>query len=75
MVRFGEYSPLNPNFRNADKPILGLGEYEERRRILLEHKKKEYFEHIAQVWIFYKHIIQLILNILRDVNNQEYKSA
>ncbi|KAJ9580273.1 hypothetical protein L9F63_004086, partial [Diploptera punctata] len=48
MVRFGEYSPQNPGLLSPGKTLLGLGEYEEKRRQILERKKREYLEHMAQ---------------------------
>ena len=48
MVRVGEFSPLNPNL-NSGRPLLGLGEYEERRKALLEQRKREYFQSMEQV--------------------------
>lgn len=44
MVRIGEFSPANPDLQAP----LGLGEYEERRRQLLEKKKQEYKEYLSQ---------------------------
>jgi len=46
MVRFGEYSPQNPGLLSPGKTLLGLGEYEEKRRQILERKKHEYLEQI-----------------------------
>lgn len=48
MVRFGEYSPQNPGLLSPGKTLLGLGEYEEKRRKILEHKKHEYLQQMAQ---------------------------
>jgi hypothetical protein len=48
MVRFGEYSPRNPGLLSPGKTLLGLGEYEEKRRQILERKKQEYLEHMLQ---------------------------
>ena len=48
MVRFGEYSPHNPGLLSPGKTLLGLGEYEEKRRQMLERKKHEYLEQILQ---------------------------
>lgn len=44
MVRVGEFSPANPDLQAP----LGLGEYEERRRQLLEKKKQECKEYLLQ---------------------------
>jgi hypothetical protein len=48
MVRFGEYSPQNPCLLSPGKTLLGLGEYEEKRRQILERKKHEYLEQMVQ---------------------------
>jgi hypothetical protein len=48
MVRFGEYSPQNPSLLSPGKTLLGLGEYEEKRRQILERKKREYLEQMTQ---------------------------
>lgn len=48
MVRIGEFSPANPELQAPGKTLLGLGEYEERRRQLLERKKQEYKDYLAQ---------------------------
>lgn len=48
MVRFGEYSPQNPGLLSPGKMLLGLGEYEEKRRQILERKKREYLEQMVQ---------------------------
>jgi hypothetical protein len=48
MVRFGEYSPQNPGLLSPGKTLLGLGEYEEKRRKILERKRHEYLQQIAQ---------------------------
>jgi hypothetical protein len=48
MVRFGEYSPQNPGLLSPGKTLLGLGEYEEKRRHILERKKQEYLEQMVQ---------------------------
>lgn len=47
MVRVGEFSPANPDLQAPGKALLGLGEYEERRRQLLEKKKQEYKEYLS----------------------------
>lgn len=47
MVRVGEFSPSNPDLQAPGKALLGLGEYEERRRQLLEKKKQEYKEYLS----------------------------
>ncbi|CAG2055377.1 unnamed protein product, partial [Timema podura] len=48
MVRYGEFSPLNPELQTLGGAFLGLGEYEEKRRHLLEKKKQEYKEQMIQ---------------------------
>ncbi|XP_052123915.1 coiled-coil domain-containing protein 157-like isoform X2 [Frankliniella occidentalis] len=48
MVRIGEFSPSNPDLQAPGKALLGLGEYEDRRRQLLEKKKQEYKEYLSQ---------------------------
>lgn len=48
MVRVGEFSPANPDLQAPGKALLGLGEYEERRRQLLDKKKQEYKDYLAQ---------------------------
>nr|CAD7258849.1 unnamed protein product [Timema shepardi] len=48
MVRYGEFSPLNPELQTLGGALLGLGEYEEKRRRLLEKKKQEYKEQMTQ---------------------------
>nr|CAD7587686.1 unnamed protein product [Timema genevievae] len=48
MVRYGEFSPLNPELQTLGGAFLGLGEYEEKRRHLLEKKKQEYKEQMTQ---------------------------
>lgn len=53
MVRVGEFSPLNPNL-NSGRPLLGLGEYEERRKALLEQRKREYFQALEQARLLAK---------------------
>ena len=48
MVRFGEYSPQNPDILSPGKTLLALGEYEEKRRQILERKKHEYLEQMVR---------------------------
>ncbi|XP_049822811.1 putative autophagy-related protein 11 isoform X3 [Aethina tumida] len=48
MLRYGEYSPNNPQLRVTAAPYLGLGEYEQRRNIFLQKQKAEYLRHLAQ---------------------------
>lgn len=49
MLRYGEYSPNNPNLRVSTAPYLGLGEYEQRRQLLLKQRQEDYKEHINRV--------------------------
>jgi len=49
MVRVGEFSPQNPNLQTTGRSLLGLGEYEERRRQLLQKKREEYHQELAQI--------------------------
>uniref|UniRef100_A0A1B6LYT4 CCDC66 domain-containing protein n=1 Tax=Graphocephala atropunctata TaxID=36148 RepID=A0A1B6LYT4_9HEMI len=48
MVRIGEFSPLNPN-NPAGKPQLGFGEYEGRRKMLLDQRRQEYNQYLQQL--------------------------
>ncbi|KRT84156.1 hypothetical protein AMK59_659 [Oryctes borbonicus] len=48
MLRYGEYSPNNPYLRVSTAPYLGLGEYDQRRQLLLKQRKEDYKEHINQ---------------------------
>uniref|UniRef100_A0A1B6CEK9 CCDC66 domain-containing protein n=1 Tax=Clastoptera arizonana TaxID=38151 RepID=A0A1B6CEK9_9HEMI len=48
MVRIGEYSPLNIKLRPSGHIVMGLGEYEERKKLLLEQRKKEYCQYKEQ---------------------------
>lgn len=48
-VRFGEYSPLHPANQGDSKSFLGFGEYDEKRKQLLELQKKEYIEYLSKV--------------------------
>ncbi|VVC37684.1 Hypothetical protein CINCED_3A014993 [Cinara cedri] len=47
-VRFGEYSPLNPANQVNSQPYLGIGEYENKRKKILELQRKEYIEHLSK---------------------------
>lgn len=53
-IRFGEYSPLNPANQVNAQPIIGIGEYESKKKKLLELQKKEYMEYLSKVNIFYR---------------------
>lgn len=48
-MRFGEYSPLNPANQVNSQPFLGIGEYENKKKQLLESQKKEYVEYLTKV--------------------------
>lgn len=49
MLRCGEYSPNNPQFRVAAAPYLGLGEYEQRRLLFSHQRKEEYQNYLSEV--------------------------
>lgn len=49
MLRYGEYSPNNPQYRVAAAPYVGLGEYEQRKRLLLQQRRAEYKQYVADV--------------------------
>ncbi|XP_060864074.1 mitogen-activated protein kinase kinase kinase kinase 4-like isoform X2 [Metopolophium dirhodum] len=48
-VRFGEYSPLNPANQVDSQPFLGIGEYDDKKKKLLELQRKEYVEYLSKV--------------------------
>ncbi|XP_026817464.1 calponin homology domain-containing protein DDB_G0272472-like [Rhopalosiphum maidis] len=48
-VRFGEYSPFNPANQVDSQPFLGVGEYDNKKKKLLELQRKEYMEHLSKV--------------------------
>jgi len=48
-VRFGEYSPLNPANQVDSQPFLGIGEYDDKKKKLLELQRKEYLEYLSKV--------------------------
>lgn len=52
-IRFGEYSPLNPANQVNAQPIVGIGEYESKKKKLLELQKKEYLDYLSKVNILY----------------------
>lgn len=56
MLRYGEYSPNNPQFRVAAAPYLGLGEYELRKQLYLQQKKPEYQQYVSKVLNFHSKI-------------------
>lgn len=47
-VRFGEYSPLNPANQVDSQPFLGVGEYDNKKKKLLELQRKEYMEYLSR---------------------------
>ncbi|XP_023013916.2 uncharacterized protein isoform X4 [Leptinotarsa decemlineata] len=49
MLRYGEYSPNNPQLRVAAAPYLGLGEYEQRRNYYLQKQRADYLRHLAKI--------------------------
>ncbi|CAG9859453.1 unnamed protein product, partial [Phyllotreta striolata] len=49
MLRFGEYSPNNPQLRVTAAPYLGLGEYEQRRNYFLQKQRADYLTHLAKL--------------------------
>ncbi|KAG5879521.1 hypothetical protein JTB14_029887, partial [Gonioctena quinquepunctata] len=50
MLRYGEYSPNNPQLRaNAAAPYIGLGEYEQRKNYFLQKQRADYLRHLAKV--------------------------
>ncbi|XP_031329456.1 uncharacterized protein LOC116160408 isoform X1 [Photinus pyralis] len=48
MLRYGEFSPNNPQLRVAAAPYLGLGEYEQRRALISKQRQADYNAHISQ---------------------------
>lgn len=48
MLRYGEFSPNNPQLRVAAAPYLGLGEYEQRRILISKQRQADYNAHISQ---------------------------
>jgi len=67
-VRFGEYSPLNPANQVNSQPFLGVGEYDNKKKKLLELQRKEYMEYLSRVInkfnsiVVYAYIIQILIN-------------
>ncbi|CAH1116631.1 unnamed protein product [Phaedon cochleariae] len=61
MLRYGEYSPNNPQLRVTAAPYLGLGEYEQRRNYFLQKQRAEYLRHLAKknenIKVTSKHIL------------------
>jgi hypothetical protein len=49
MLRYGEYSPNNPQLRVTAAPYVGLGEYEQRRNLFLQKQRADYLEHLSKV--------------------------
>lgn len=52
MLRYGEYSPNNPQFRVAAAPYVGVGEYEQRKQLYLQQRSAEYQQHASKVLSF-----------------------
>lgn len=50
-VRFGEYSPLNPANQVNSQSILGIGEYDEKKKKILGLQRQEYVEYLSKVSI------------------------
>ncbi|KAF5307199.1 hypothetical protein FQR65_LT00715 [Abscondita terminalis] len=48
MLRYGEFSPNNPQLRVAAAPYLGLGEYDQRRVLISKQRQADYKEHISK---------------------------
>ncbi|XP_056648112.1 trichohyalin isoform X1 [Diorhabda sublineata] len=48
MLRYGEYSPNNPQIRVTAAPYLGFGEYDQRRNYFLQKQRADYLTHIAK---------------------------
>ncbi|KAJ8934131.1 hypothetical protein NQ314_013590 [Rhamnusium bicolor] len=74
MLRYGEYSPNNPQLRVTAAPYLGLGEYEQRRNYFLQKQKAEYLRHIAKACVIMflqknENIKELSKNILSDIKS------
>jgi hypothetical protein len=49
MLRYGEYSPNNPQLRVTAAPYVGLGEYEQRRNLFLQKQRADYLEHLSKI--------------------------
>ncbi|KAL3289211.1 hypothetical protein HHI36_003645 [Cryptolaemus montrouzieri] len=47
MLRYGEYSPNNPELRVHAQPFLGIGEYEQQQTLLRERRRDEYLSSCA----------------------------
>jgi len=62
-VRFGEYSPLNPANQVDSQPFLGIGEYDDKKKKLLELQRKEYVEYLSKVINMLYSIIDYAHNI------------
>ncbi|KAK4885453.1 hypothetical protein RN001_001724 [Aquatica leii] len=48
MLRYGEFSPNNPQLRVAAAPYLGVGEYDQRRVLISKQRQADYKEHISK---------------------------
>lgn len=71
MLRYGEYSPNNPQLRVTAAPYLGLGEYEQRRQLIFKQRQADYREHILRVnWNL---IIQVVVDTGHSLTFSLYK--
>lgn len=52
MLRYGEYSPNNPQYKVVTAPYIGLGEYEQRRQFFSKQRKADYLQHLSKVFIY-----------------------
>ncbi|XP_050498369.1 uncharacterized protein LOC114337039 isoform X7 [Diabrotica virgifera virgifera] len=68
MLRYGEYSPNNPQLRVTAAPYLGLGEYEQRRNYFLQKQRADYLTHLAKQQ---NNLKQLSKQILTDTNGRK----
>ncbi|XP_072378359.1 uncharacterized protein [Diabrotica undecimpunctata] len=68
MLRYGEYSPNNPQLRVTAAPYLGLGEYEQRRNYFLQKQRADYLTHLAKQQ---NNLKQLSKQILTDRNGRK----
>lgn len=50
-VRFGEFSPLNPANQVNSQPFLGIGEYDDKKKKILELQRKEYIDYVSKVYV------------------------
>lgn len=64
MLRYGEFSPNNPELRVVAAPYLGLGEYDQRKHLISKQRQADYQEHILKVIIslFTRRVLNVITN-------------